>query len=342
MNGALRHTMAAITSAVLAIQVAISIPGAPLSALVLSFMVYGFAGWLWESTVCAMLNHGSFSNSGFLLGPCCPIYGVGALVCWFALRGIENVPVQFLAAGALCCCIEYLVGVILEVTTHARFWDYSDMPLNFQGRICLYGFLMFGAGCVLICRVAEPALLGMLASMPVWAVRALALAALTLLAVDAAASMASFRRLSDSLEELRGELADRINDSLKDASDSLVERIPETALDSAQMAHVRGRAINGWLLEISDAVMDSLREKVEMPAFIADGARGLHLAAQRLADAAPRPHLSKRSARKISISKRDLRFFNAFPHLRMMKYEGVIRATRLKAHAYALFRRKGL
>lgn len=343
MNGVLRHAMTAIAPAVLAIPVAVSAPGVPLSALVLSFMAYGFAGWLWESTVCAMLNHGSFSNSGFLLGPCCPIYGVGALVCWFTLRGIENVPMQFLAAGALCCCIEYLVGVILEVTTHARFWDYSDMPLNFQGRICLYGFLMFGAGCVLICRVAEPALLGMLASMPMWAVRALALAALTLLAVDAAASMASFRRLSDSLEELRGELADRINDSLKDASDSLVERIPETALDSAQTAHVRGRAINGWLLEISDAVMDSLREKVEMPSFIADGARGLRLAARRLADVAPRPRrLPRTSVRAIAISKRDLRFFNAFPHLRMMKYEGVIRATRLKAHAYALFRRKGL
>ena len=262
MNGVLRHAVTSIAPAVLAIPVAISIPGAPLSALVLSFMAYGFVGWLWESTICAMLNHGSFSNSGFLLGPCCPIYGVGALVCWFALRGIENVPVQFLAAGALCCCIEYFVGVILEVTTHARFWDYSDMPLNFQGRICLYGFLMFGAGCVLICRVAEPALLGMLASMPVWAVRALASAALTLLAVDAAASMASFRRLSDSLEELRGELADRINDSLKDASDSLVERIPEAALDSAQAAHVRGRAINGWLLEISDTVMDSLPYRI--------------------------------------------------------------------------------
>lgn len=342
MNRVLRPAVAAIAPAVLVIPPAISIPDVPLSALVISFMAYGFLGWLWESTVCAMLNHGSFSNSGFLLGPCCPIYGVGALVCWFALRGIESVPVQFLAAGALCCCVEYLVSVILEATTHARFWDYSDMPLNVQGRICLYGFLMFGAGCVLICRVAEPALLGLLASMPVWVVRALALAALVLLAVDAAASMASFRRLSDSLEELRSELADRINDSLKDASDSLVERIPETALDSAQTAHVRGRAINGWLLEISDAVMDSLREKVEMPAFIVDGARGLRLAAQRLADAAPRPRLPKHSARKISISKRDLRFFNAFPHLRMMKYEGVIRATRLKAHAYALFRRKGL
>lgn len=44
----------------------------PLSALVLSFAFYGFCGWVWESTVCAMLNHGRFANSGFLLGPCCP------------------------------------------------------------------------------------------------------------------------------------------------------------------------------------------------------------------------------------------------------------------------------
>lgn len=51
----------------------------PLSALVLSFAFYGFCGWAWESTVCAMLNHGRFANSGFLLGPCCPIYGVAAL-----------------------------------------------------------------------------------------------------------------------------------------------------------------------------------------------------------------------------------------------------------------------
>ena len=42
----------------------------PLSALVLSFAFYGFCGWVWESTVCAMLNHGRFANSGFLLGPC--------------------------------------------------------------------------------------------------------------------------------------------------------------------------------------------------------------------------------------------------------------------------------
>lgn len=44
----------------------------PLSALVLSFAFYGFCGWAWESTVCAMLNHGRFANSGFFVGTVLP------------------------------------------------------------------------------------------------------------------------------------------------------------------------------------------------------------------------------------------------------------------------------
>lgn len=68
----------------------------PLSALVFSFAFYGFCGWAWESTVCAMLNQGRFANSGFLLGPCCPIYGVGGIACWLLLRGIPD------ASGPVC------------------------------------------------------------------------------------------------------------------------------------------------------------------------------------------------------------------------------------------------
>lgn len=61
----------------------------PLSALVLSFVFYGFCGWAWESTVCAMLNQGRFANSGFLLGR------VVLSMVWAALP-----------AG--CCCAEFL------------------------------------------------------------------------------------------------------------------------------------------------------------------------------------------------------------------------------------------
>ena len=146
--------------------VAASVPQAPLAGLFLSFLVYSFGGWLWESTVCSMMNQGRFSNSGFLLGPICPIYGVGCLFCWLFLRGVENPVAQFLVSGLACCALEYVVGVALEKTCGARFWNYDDKPLNIHGRVCLYGFLMFGAGATLVCRFAQPALLAALGSLP--------------------------------------------------------------------------------------------------------------------------------------------------------------------------------
>lgn len=133
----------------------------PLSALVLSFAFYGFCGWVWESTVCAMLNHGRFANSGFLLGPCCPIYGAGGIACWLLLRGIPDALSQFVAAALVCSVIEYSVGVLLEKTTGARFWDYSLCRLTCTDAPAVLG-CAFGLGALCICRLVEPALLGLL------------------------------------------------------------------------------------------------------------------------------------------------------------------------------------
>ena len=326
----------------------------PLSALVLSFVFYGFCGWAWESTVCAMLNHGRFANSGFLLGPCCPIYGVGGIACWLLLRGIPDASSQFVAAALVCSVIEYSVGALLEKTTGARFWDYSHLPFNLHGRICLYWACAFGLGALCICRLVEPALLGLLGH-PERHVKYVHVTGTngkgsTCAMLASVLRAAGWRRLSDQLERVRADLADRINESLADASDSMLERIPDSTIDSVAQTHIRSRAVNAWLAELGDAALDALREKASMPTFISDGARGLALAARRVADAAPsmpRPSLSRRLAGKrmsrpvpsVSLSRRDLRFFNAFPRLRINRYEGVIRATDLRDRARELFRR---
>ena len=335
-----------------------TIAGAPLSALIVSFAVYGFIGWAYEPTVCAMLSYGHFANSGFLLGPCCPIYGVGGVACWLMLRGIEHPVAQFVAAAVVCCAIEYVVGYALEQVTHARFWDYSKFPLNLHGRICLYGALVFGTASLLVCRVTEPALLALMGMLPSWVVMLLALAIVCCLAVDTFMSLASWKRLSAQLESLRGEMADRINEGLRDASDSMLEHVPASAVDSAQSIHTRGQAINGWLVTLSDAAMSALRGHVAMPAFVEDGREGLKLAVQRLKEAAPSmPSMpkpgtaldrgSRKAARRparpvpsLRLRRRDLRYFNAFPNLRMLPYEGIIRATGLKDRARELFRRR--
>lgn len=323
-----------------------TISGAPLSALIISFFVYGFIGWAYESTVCAMLAHGRFANSGFLLGPCCPIYGVGGIACWLALRGVESVPSQFALAAVVCCAIEYVVGWALEQITNARFWDYSRFPLNLHGRICLYGALVFGTAALLVCRVAQPALLDAMLRVPAPALMAVAMVLVALTAVDAVFALASWRRLSAQLEDLRAEMAERINEGLRDVSDGLLEHVPEQAVDSVQTAHTRGRAINAWLATLSDAAMDALREKLEIPAFVVEGSEGLRMTAKRLVSSVPRPRMPERPRRparpvpKLRLRRRDLRYFNAFPNLRMLPYEGVIRATNLADRARELSRRR--
>lgn len=314
--------------------------GAPLSVLFISFLVYSFAGWLYESTICALANYGHFANSGFLLGPCCPIYGAGALACWFLLRGIPDIAVQFVAAALVCSVLEYSVGALLERLTGARFWDYSKFPFNIDGRVCLYGAMLFGTGAVVICRVAEPSLLAVLQGVPRGGLVAAAVACAGILALDTAFTLASWRQLSQKLELLRDEMADKINESLKDASDSLMERVPEAVFDSAVEAKARGKAVNSWLAQMSDGVFEALRDKIEIPLFVSEGENGIRLAVHRARSAAQRVGKAAPVKLKTMMTRRELRFFNAFPEIKLKSYEGVIRATNLKQRAREMFYRK--
>ena len=299
-----------------------TLAGAPVSALVLSFFVYGFLGWAYESTVCALSHWGRFANSGFLLGPCCPIYGVGALTCWILLRGIQSTPLLFLASAVVCSAIEYAVGLLLEATTHARFWDYSNKPFNIHGRVCLYGALLFGSACTLVCRVIEPALLYLFSLVPVLAVKLLAALLVAALAVDAATSLASWRRLSRQLEEIRRDAAARVNDQLADLSDKMLADLPEGAAEHAKGMQEGMHSFNERVMAATDTAVAGLRERWHVPAFRLDGPHGLTIARERM---------------KLRFSKRDLRFFNAFPNLRIMPYEGIIRLTELRERTRELF-----
>lgn len=314
--------------------------GAPISALFISFLAFSFIGWLYESTVCALANYGHFANSGFLLGPCCPIYGVGALACWLLLRNIPSVTVQFLAAALLCSMIEYSVGALLERLTDARFWDYSEFPLDINGRVCLYGALLFGAGAVAICRLAEPALLGALSSVPRVVLASIALTCAGLLALDTAFTLASWRQFSQKLELMRIEMADKINESLKGASESLIDKVPESVRDSATGLKARGREVNAWLSTMSDGALEAMRRKVEIPSFISEGDRSLRLVVQHARTVAQRAEKAAPERLKTLMSRRELRFFNAFPEIKLKSYEGIIRATDLKERARELFYRK--
>lgn len=43
------------------------------------FIIYSILGWMMECTLGVIQNH-KFVNRGFLIGPYCPIYGVGVVI----------------------------------------------------------------------------------------------------------------------------------------------------------------------------------------------------------------------------------------------------------------------
>lgn len=77
------------------------------------------------------------SRKGLILGPFCPIYGVGAAIILILLGKFKGHKLKIFVYGALLgSFIEYILSFILEGIYGSRFWSYSNF-MNINGRICL-------------------------------------------------------------------------------------------------------------------------------------------------------------------------------------------------------------
>ena len=116
----------------------------------LYFLIYSFVGWLWEGAI-SLFYYRKIVNRGFLNGPYCPIYGVGAILFILLNQFIgDSLVALFFVGGLVACILEYLTSIVMELLFHARWWDYSNKKFNINGRVYLSGFIAFGAGAVII------------------------------------------------------------------------------------------------------------------------------------------------------------------------------------------------
>ena len=125
----------------------------------LIFFIYSFLGWCWETFPCSAIELDKIHNRGFLLGPICPIYGLGASLSFGILKNFESSLEIFIYSAFLSCLIEYIIGYLLERFFHKRWWDYSNYPFQIKRRVCLYGLLIFGLANILIVKKLTPILL---------------------------------------------------------------------------------------------------------------------------------------------------------------------------------------
>ncbi len=120
------------------------------------FVIYSFLGWVLESVVRTVCER-KIINTGFLIGPFCPIYGFGAIIMLLFLNTFENNSILlFFIAFVVLSLWEYLVGVLLEKFFSTKYWDYSDHKFNYKGRICLANSIAWGILGVLFIKYIHP------------------------------------------------------------------------------------------------------------------------------------------------------------------------------------------
>lgn len=119
----------------------------------LFFFIYCFLGWVWESCYVSIKKR-EWINRGFLHGPMLPIYGSGAIIVLLCTIGVrDQVILIFIFGMTGATILEYVTGACMERLFRVRYWDYSHLPLNMKGYVCLPVSLGWGIFSVLLVRV---------------------------------------------------------------------------------------------------------------------------------------------------------------------------------------------
>ena len=186
--------------------------------LVLLFFFYSFLGWCVEVTLKYIQYH-RFINRGFFTGPICPIYGTGAALITLVVGGLGPVEkgygITFLASFLLCGAVEYFTSYFMEKRFHARWWDYSQKPMNLHGRIWIGNLILFGLGGVAIIHIINPPLYRLFERLPLQTREIIAAVLLCVFAADYVVTHFVLKLVKSGIEHSEADNTEEINREIR-------------------------------------------------------------------------------------------------------------------------------
>ena len=134
----------------------LKIAGISIWRILAYFIIYSIAGYVIE-TAFGFLTKGVLeSRKGFLYGPFCPIYGLGA-VFLSTLKPLKKNPILlFISSIIITGLVEFIIGYISINIFNLKLWDYTGLFLNIKGLVCLRSVLTFAIGSLLLNYILIP------------------------------------------------------------------------------------------------------------------------------------------------------------------------------------------
>ena len=224
--------------------------------IVLLFFIYAFAGWCMEVILKYRQFH-RFINRGFLTGPVCPIYGCGAVLITLVIGNLASVEsglvMTFALSFVICGAVEYLTSLVLEKIFHARWWDYSQKPMNLHGRVWIGNLLLFGLAGIAIIHLLNPVIYSVFDRIPMGTREVLAVILLAILSADFVISFFVLKLVkvgidsseADNTEEISREVRQMLTNRsyfYKRFSDAYPEVVYRTERVQARIAAVKAEA----------------------------------------------------------------------------------------------------
>jgi uncharacterized membrane protein len=146
--------------------VSLNLEGA--SAIIFYFTVYSLFGWLLENFY-SLFTGREFFKPNFFLGPLKPMYGFAPLLLVFLITPETNWAVVIMLCFFIPTAVEYVSGALLQKFFNRQWWDYSDMPMQLQGHICLPFSLCWILLSLLCLKWIHPAIVSLYGTVePIW------------------------------------------------------------------------------------------------------------------------------------------------------------------------------
>lgn len=232
--------------------------------LIANYMIlYSFIGWAWECCYVSVLEK-KIVNRGFVTGPVCTIYGVGALSIYLILKPLEGKWVLLFFSGViLATVLEYVTATVMESLFHTSWWDYTDFKFNYKGRICLSSSIAWGGASLLLFLVLQPLMYKFVNLYPVYIGKIFVCVSGVIYCVDFVFATIAAVDVSKQLEKMDKFLED-LSDYLKN---SRVYATGEELLSRVEAFRVQLQGINYFKryskrLEVQQALWNERLEKL--------------------------------------------------------------------------------
>ncbi len=183
--------------------------------LFLSFIIYAFIGWILE-IIYTYIKDKKVINRGFLIGPYCPIYGMGCILITILLKKYYSDPIVLAIMSMIICSIlEYITSYLMEKLFKARWWDYRDRKFNINGRICLETLIPFGIGSLVIMYIVNPFIVNLLNLIPKVIIYILFIAIFIIFILDIIISFNAISKIRISTKKILEDSTEEITKHVK-------------------------------------------------------------------------------------------------------------------------------